>query len=101
MPSRQAWQLIESGQAYIEADLASAGLEPGSEVKGRATFTDVSIAYSTSGPPGGKQYLQPVYVFTGKLTVDDVDGSYVIRAYVPALNNSGAPVGSIDLSSVA
>jgi hypothetical protein len=97
MPSRQAWQLIESGQAYIEADLDSADLEPGSEVKGRATFTDVAIAYSTSGPPGGKQYLQPVYVFTGKLTVDDVDGSFVIRAYVPALNNSGAPVGHIEM----
>jgi hypothetical protein len=101
MPSRQAWQLVESGQAYVEADLTSAGIEPGSDITGRATFTDVSIAYSTSGPPGGKQYLQPVYVFEGKLRVDDVDGSYTVRAYVPALNNSGAPVGLVGLPNVA
>jgi len=101
MPSRQAWQLIESGQAYVEAELSSAGIEPGADIKGRATFSDVSIAYSTSGPPGGKQYLQPVYVFEGKLKMDDVDGSYVVRAYVPALNNSGAPVGLSGLPGVA
>lgn len=96
MPARQAWQLIESGQAYIEADLARAGIEPGSDIKGNATFSDVSIAYSTSGPPGGRQYLQPIYVFRGKLKVDGKDGSFAIKAYVPALSNSGAPVGSID-----
>ncbi|MCC6790930.1 MAG: hypothetical protein IT336_04545 [Thermomicrobiales bacterium] len=99
-PARQAWQYVESGQAYIEADLARADLEPGSDVKGRATFNDISIAYATSGPPGGKQYLQPIFVFTGKMTVDDVDGSYVIRAYVPAIVNNNAPVGLVSGSVV-
>jgi hypothetical protein len=101
MPAKQAWQLVESGQSYIEADLSKAGLDPGSDVKGRATFSEVSIAYSTSGPPGGKQYLQPVYVFKGKLSVDGKDGSYVVRAYVPALANSGAPVGSLTVPGIA
>jgi hypothetical protein len=95
MPARQAWQTVESGQAYIDAELAKANLDPGADVKGRVTFSDIAIAYSTSGPPGGKQYLQPIYVFTGKLKIDDKDGSYVVRAYVPALANSGAPVGFI------
>ena len=101
MPARQAWQLIESGQAYIEAELADAGIAPGSDVKGRATFDAVRIAYSTSGPPGGNQYLQPVYVFEGTVRVDDVEGSYPVRAYVPALSNSGAPVGHIGVEVIA
>jgi hypothetical protein len=95
MPARQAWQTVASGQAYIDADIAKAKLDPGADVKGRATFSDIAIAYSTSGPPGGKQYLQPIYVFTGKLTISDKDGSYVVKAYVPALANSGAPVGIV------
>ncbi len=95
MPAEQAWQTVESGQAYIEASIAKAELEPGAEVKGRVTFSEITIAYSTSGPPGGKQYLQPIYVFLGKLRIDDVDGSFVVRAYVPALANSGAPVGIV------
>jgi hypothetical protein len=97
MPARQAWQLIESGQAYLEADIESDEIEPGAEIKGRATFNDVSIAYATSGPPGGQQYLQPIYVFAGTLRVDDVDGSFPIKAYLPALANSGAPVGVMPL----
>jgi hypothetical protein len=94
-PAREAWQTVASGQSYIETDLTKANLDPGSDVKGRATFSDISIAYSTSGPPGGKQYLQPIYVFTGKLTIDNKDGSFVVKAYVPALANSGAPVGVV------
>lgn len=100
-PARQAWQYVESGQAYIEAELAKADLEPGADVKGRATFSDVSIAYATSGPPGGKQYLQPIFVFTGKMTIEDKDGSFVVRAYVPAIVNNNAPVGSIVGSAAA
>lgn len=94
MPAEQAWQIVKSGQAYIEANLTKAKLDPGSDVSGQVTFNDITVAYSTSGPPGGQQYLQPVYVFTGKLRVDDVDGSFPVKAYVPALANSGAPVGS-------
>lgn len=95
MPAKQAWQIVESGQAYIEANIAKAELEPGADVKGRATFTDISIAYSTSGPPGGQQYLQPIYVFTGKMRIEDKDGSFPVKAYVPGLSNSGAPVGVV------
>jgi hypothetical protein len=95
MPAEQAWQIVESGQAYLEADLDEADLDPGANVKGRVTYSDISIAYSTSGPPGGQQYLQPIYVFSGRIRVDDVDGTFPIKAYVPALANSGAPVGFV------
>jgi hypothetical protein len=93
MPAKQAWQLVQSGQAFVDADLTSVGVDPGSDVKGRATFSDVAIAYASSGPPGGQQYLQPIYVFSGKLRADGTDKSVPVTAYVPALANSGAPVG--------
>jgi hypothetical protein len=93
MPAQQAWQLVQSGQAYVDADLTKAKEDPGADIQGQATFTSVSIVYATSGPPGGEQFLQPVYFFQGKLSIDKKSGSFVIKAYVPALSNSGAPVG--------
>jgi hypothetical protein len=65
----------------------------GSEVTGRVTYSGVELAYTTAGPPGGKQYLVPVYVFTGRIRPEGSEKTYPIRAYVTALANSGAPVG--------
>ncbi len=93
MPAKQAWQLVQSGQAFIDADLGPVGVDPGSDVKGRATFSELTIAYASSGPPGGQQYLQPIYVFSGKLRAEGTDKSVPVKAYVAALANSGAPVG--------
>ncbi|MGH2560679.1 MAG: hypothetical protein ACRDJH_16565 [Thermomicrobiales bacterium] len=89
-----AWAQVQSGQGYIEADILEAEVPAGSEIKGTVTYNDVSIAYTTAGPPGGRQYLQPVFVFRGRVRLDDGEETYSIRAYVAALANSGAPVGS-------
>ena len=94
MEIEQAWQMIESDQAFFDPQLAEAGLPGGTEVRGRATFSGIEIAYATSGPPGGRQFLQPVYVFTGRIRVEgDDERTFPMTAYVPALANSGAPVG--------
>ena len=94
MEIEQAWQMIESDQAYFDPELSEAGLPGGTEVRGRATFSGIEIGYATSGPPGGRQYLQPIYVFTGRIRVEGVDErTFPMTAYVPALANSGAPVG--------
>ena len=94
MPIEQAWQQVQSGQAYLAPQLEEAGLAPGTEVSGRASFSTVTVAYSTSGPPGGRQYLQPIYVFDGRIRVEGIDDkTFLLTAYVPALANSGAPVG--------
>lgn len=94
MEIEQAWQMIESGQGFLNPELTDAELPAGSEVSGRATFGAIEIAYATSGPPGGRQYLQPVYVFTGRVRVEgQEDRTFPMTAYVPALANSGAPVG--------
>ncbi len=92
-PAKGAWQTIQSGVAYVETDLASTNIAAGSVIKGRATYNSVTIAYASSGAQGSAQFLQPIYVFAGTLTVEGQKGTYPIKAYVPALANSGAPVG--------
>jgi hypothetical protein len=93
MSPQEAWQLVSSGQAYLAPVLEDAGIDPGTDIKGRVTFTKISIAYATAGPPGGRQYLEPVYVFEGRIRPDGDKRTYPISGYVSALSNSGAPVG--------
>ena len=93
MSPEEAWQQVNSGQAFLDTDLSAAKIDAGSEIKGRVNFSSISIAYATAGPPGGTQYLEPVYVFEGRIRPEGSDTTYAITAYVSALANSGAPVG--------
>lgn len=88
-----AWTDVESRRAWLDASLPTDSFEPGSTIGGSVEYTRVSIAYTTSGIPGGQQYLQPVYVFSGELTPDGSEERYPVRAFVPALINSNQPVG--------
>ncbi|HET8522203.1 MAG TPA: hypothetical protein VFL82_03155 [Thermomicrobiales bacterium] len=99
-PAKDAWQEIQSGQGYIDADLSGAKVDPGSPIEGSVTYNDVSIAYTTAGPPGSHQYLEPVFVFKGRLRIDGHDATYAVEAYVPALSNSGAPVGMVEPGAI-
>lgn len=89
----EAWQQVQSNQAYIEAEIPEDDAPAGATIVGSVTFNNVSIAYTTSGPAGGDQYLQPIFVFRGRIRVEGSDVTHAIRAYVPALSNVGAPVG--------
>ncbi|HEV2107526.1 MAG TPA: hypothetical protein VGR16_04635 [Thermomicrobiales bacterium] len=91
--AESAWRDVEAGRAYIEAPLEGGGFEQGSEILGTALYDDIAIGYTTSGPPGGEQFLQPVYIFSGQLTPEGSLESYPIAAYVPALPSSGTPAG--------
>ena len=93
MSPEEAWQLVSSGQAYLAPQLDQAGIEAGSDIQGRVTFSALTIAYASAGPPGGRQYLEPVYVFEGRIRPEGDERTYPITAYVSALANSGAPVG--------
>jgi hypothetical protein len=93
MSPEEAWQLVSSGQAYLAPELEDAGIEAGTDIEGRVTFSSLSIAYASAGPPGGRQYLEPVYVFEGRIRPEGDERTYPITAYVSALANSGAPVG--------
>ncbi|MGC4190042.1 MAG: hypothetical protein QM589_02250 [Thermomicrobiales bacterium] len=92
-PLDQAWTEVVERRSYVSATLPSDTFPDGSTIDGAAIYSSVSIAWAPSGIPGEQQYLQPVYVFTGKLTPKDSQESYAITAYVPALANSKQPVG--------
>ncbi len=92
-PVESAWTDVAEKRSYLQADVPGDIAEPGSTIAGQAAYNEVSISYTTSGVPGETQYLQPVYVFTGTLTIDGSDSSFPITAYVPALVNSQQPVG--------
>lgn len=88
-----AWEEVEGRRSYVQTELPTDTFAPGSTISGHAEYTDVSIAYTISGLPDETQYLQPVYVFSGKLTPEGSDESYAVTSYVPALINSQQPVG--------
>jgi hypothetical protein len=94
-PAQEAWKDVEAGQAYIEIELPEEAAPAGTEVTGAVTYSSVTLAYTTAGPPGGRQYLEPIYVFRGRMRPDGSDKTYPIKTYVAALANSGAPVGIV------
>lgn len=93
LPATTAWQEVEERRSFLQADIPADIAEPGSTVRGRAVFTSLTVSYTTSGIVGEEQYLQPVYVFEGTIQVEGSDGTYAVRAFVPALINSQQPVG--------
>jgi hypothetical protein len=92
-PLDQAWTEVVEHRSYVNTTLPADTYPDGSTIEGSAIYSSVSLAWAPSGVPGEQQYLQPVYVFTGKLTPKDSQESYAITAYVPALANSKQPVG--------
>ena len=89
----EAWQEVRSGQAFVDVSLPEGIADDQGIVDGEASYTSVEIGYTTGGLPGGTQYLEPVYIFSGRLSPEDSDRSFRIRAYVSAVANAGAPVG--------
>ena len=88
-----AWEEVESRRAWVDASLPTDQFAAGSTIGGAVVYTQLSLAYTTSGVPGESQYLQPVYVFHGELTPDGSESRFQVEAYVPALINSNQPVG--------
>jgi hypothetical protein len=91
--AKDAWQEVKSGQAFLEVSIPDGVADSQGNVNGEVTYTDIDIVYTTAGLPGGTQYLEPVYVLTGRLTPENSDESLRIKAYVSAVANTGAPVG--------
>lgn len=94
-PAGEAWKDVQSGQAYIQVDIPASDAPAGTEISGSASYSSVDLGYTTAGPPGGHQYLEPIYVFRGRVRPDGSNKTYPIKAYVAALANSGAPVGGV------
>ncbi len=91
--AEEAWRQIERGEGYIEATFPEETFPQGSEVVGTAEYASIGIAYTTAGLPGEEQFLAPVFVFSGRVTPEGSDQAFPARAFVPALADSGSPVG--------
>lgn len=92
-PLDEAWDDVAGMRAYLQTALPEDQFPQGSIITGTADYDRVSIAYTSSGVPGETQYLQPVFVYNGRITPEGSDASFPITAYVPALVNSQQPVG--------
>ena len=92
-PPDEAWDDVAGMRAYLQTTLPEDQFPQGSTITGTADYDRVSIAYTSSGVPGETQYLQPVFVYNGRITPEGSDASFPITAYVPALVNSQQPVG--------
>ncbi|MDQ4100485.1 MAG: hypothetical protein M3121_08300 [Chloroflexota bacterium] len=92
-PPDQAWDDVAGMRAYLQTTLPDDEYPQGSTITGTAEYEEVTIAYTSSGIPGEQQYLQPVFVYTGRITPEGSEDSFPITAYVPALANSQQPVG--------
>ncbi len=88
-----AWGEVEGRRAWIDASLPTDKFPPNTSIGGAVVYTQLSLAYTTSGVPGENQYLQPVYVFHGELTPEGSEDRFQVKAYVAALINSNQPVG--------
>ncbi len=88
-----AWTEVAERRSYLQVAIPPDTIAPGSTITGTASYTDVALAYTSSGIPGEQQYLQPIFVFSGTLTPDGSTESFPIEAYVPGLINSRQPVG--------
>ncbi len=93
LPATTAWEEVSQRRSFLQADIPSDIADPGATIRGRATYTNVIVSYTTSGLVGENQYLQPVYIFQGNVQIEGSDQTYRIQAFVPALINSQQPVG--------
>lgn len=92
-PVDEVWEQVAAGQAYLETDLTNTNIPQGTEIEGTVEYTTVELAYTTAGGPSAQQYLEPVFVFVGELTLEGDSEPYPVKAYAAALAISDAPVG--------
>lgn len=86
------WADATKGLGYIEID--DTALPPGTgSLSGEATITSSSLAYTTAGAPETKQYLVPLVVFEGQVTVAGASAPIPIKIYVPAVGAQASPRG--------
>ncbi len=53
---------------------------------------NVSIAYALASGIGG-DYLQPIYLFSGRATITGFEDPVPVRVAVPAVRDAKQPVG--------
>lgn len=93
-----AYDLISLDEAWQKArERGVADITPpaGLSVPPDATalINDVSLAYAVASDKNGKDYLQPVYLFSGTVAIPGQRAGADVRLAVPAVRNIQQPAG--------
>jgi len=93
-----AYDLISLDDAWQQAQVRGmvvlrppAGLSV--PLNATALINNVSLAYAVASDQKGRDYLQPVYLFNGTVTIPDHDTGAEIHIAVPAVRNVQQPAG--------
>jgi hypothetical protein len=91
-PAEDLWADAISGRGFvnIRASDLPANFQGASAT---ATITNGGIAYTVAGSPQGTQYLVPVAVFSGTVSVEGSGGDVPVRIYVQAAAAQAVPRG--------
>lgn len=91
VPLDEAWKSLPQ-QAVVEMRLPQEA-EPTPGAVAAVMIDNVSLAYAFAGGGSGGDYLQPVYIFSGRATIPGVNVAVPVRAAVPAVRDTRRPTG--------
>jgi hypothetical protein len=85
----EAWQQAQVRGAVTITPPAGVAVPPNAV----ALVNDVSLAYAVGSDTSGKDYLQPVYLFSGTVAIPGQPTGADVRIAVPAVRNTQQPAG--------
>lgn len=91
IPLDTAWQQAPQ-RGVTEIQLPS-GVTVPPNTAARAVIDNVSVAYTLATASNGNDYLQPVYLFSGKATIPGQTAQADVRVAVPAVRDAQQPAG--------
>lgn len=90
-PADALWNKVLAGEGSVEADLS--GVSGTGALSGTMTVSDISIAYSYAGSPGGGEFLVPLIVFSGEATLNETGDIVPVSIYLAAVAGQASPQG--------
>lgn len=85
----EAWQRAQERGVVEMNPLAGVAVPPDAP----ALINNVSLAYAVGSDANGKDYLQPVYLFSGTVAIPGQRTGTDVRIAVPAVRNMRQPAG--------
>ena len=85
----EAWQQAQVGGTVTMTPPAGVAVPPNAV----AVVNDVSLAYAVGSDASGKDYLQPVYLFSGSVAIPGHPTGADVRIAVPAVRHIQQPAG--------
>ncbi len=89
IPLDEAWQQAQQRGMVKITPPAGVAVPPNAA----ALVNDVSLAYAVGSDASGKDFLQPVYLFSGTVAIPGQSAGADVRIAVPAVRNVRQPTG--------